>query len=116
MLPRPLVEGIFIGLIQNKIFNYSFKYFVGQNWNFFYQLWLNQAPLLILCLCNWGGVYGRRSPRVKEVEGFKLQVINNSNIVVCVYHKPFQESYLVSQESYLVGDVQSCIILYVNIF
>ena len=83
---------------------------------FFYQLWLNQAPLLILCLCNWGGVYGRRSPRVKEVEGFKLQVINNSNIVVCVYHKPFQESYLVSQESYLVGDVQSCIILYVNIF
>ena len=36
-------------------------------------------------------------------------MINNSNIVVCVYHKPFQESYL-------VGDVQSCIILYVNIF
>ena len=32
MLPRPLVEGIFTGLIQNKIFNYSFKYFVGQNW------------------------------------------------------------------------------------
>ena len=115
MLPRPLIEGIFTGLIQNKIFNYSFEYFVGQNWKFFYQLWLNQAPLLILCLCNWGGVYGRRSPRVKEVEGFKLQVINNSNIVVCVYHKPFQESYLVSQESYLVGDVQLCIILYVNI-
>ena len=75
---------IFAGLIQNKIFNYSFKYFVGQNWKKNYQLWLNQAPLLILCLCNWGGVYGRRSPRVKEVEGFKLQVINNSNIVVCV--------------------------------
>ena len=35
MLPRPLVEGIFTGLIQNKIFNYSFEYFVGQNWNFF---------------------------------------------------------------------------------
>ena len=50
------------------------------------------------------------------MEGFKLQVINNSNIVVCVYHKPFQESYLVSQESYLVWDVLSCMILYLNVF
>ena len=47
------------------------------------------------------------------MEGFKRQVINNSNIVVCAYHKQFQESYLVSQESW---DVQSCMSLYLNIF
>ena len=53
---------------------------------------------------------------MKEVEGFNHQVINNSNIVICAYHKPFQESYLVSQESFLVWDVQLCIVLYLNIF
>ena len=52
---------------------------------------------LILCLLATGDVYAKRSPRVKEVEGFNHQVINNSNIVICVYHEPFQESYLVSQ-------------------
>ena len=57
MLPRPLVEGIFIGLIQNKIFNYSFKYFVGQNWNFLSTLaksgtTLNPLPLQ-LGRCIW---------------------------------------------------------------
>ena len=50
------------------------------------------------------------------MEGLNHQVINISNIVVCAYHKTFQESYLVSQESYLVWDVQLCIILYLNIF
>ena len=53
---------------------------------------------------------------MKEVEGFNHQVINNSNIVICAYHRPFQESYLVSQERYLVWDVQLCIVLYLNIF
>ena len=56
---------------------------------------------------------------MKEVGGFNNQVINNSNIVICAYHKSFQENYLVlggAQESYLVWDVQSCIVLYLNIF
>ena len=50
------------------------------------------------------------------MEGLNHQVINISNIVVCPYHKTYQESYLVSQESYLVWDVQLCIILYLDIF
>ena len=43
------------------------------------------------------------------MEGFNHQVINISNIVVCAYHKTFQESYLVSQESYLVWE---CSVVY----
>ena len=35
---------------------------------------------------------------------------------LCNIKKPFQESYLVSQESYLVWDVLLCMILYLNIF
>ena len=50
------------------------------------------------------------------MEGLNHQVINISNIVICAYHKTFQESYLVSQESYLVWDVLLCIILHLNIF
>ena len=50
------------------------------------------------------------------MEGLNHQVINISNIVICAYHKTFQESYLVSQESYLVWDVLLCMILYLNIF
>ena len=50
------------------------------------------------------------------MEGLNHQVINISNIVVCAYQETFQESYLVSQESYLVWDVLSCMILYLNIF
>ena len=30
------VEDIFTGSIQNKTFNYSFRYFVGQNWKIDY--------------------------------------------------------------------------------
>ena len=50
------------------------------------------------------------------MEGLNHQVINISNIVVCAYQETFQESYLVSQESYLVWDVLLCMILYLNIF